>query len=75
MKYDGFWKNVLRNNDEAKLKYMQDNLLRNKEIGGQEGDPYIGKGFTRVIRSFRLMDYAHQLGPSRQPLDCLSWVV
>ncbi len=62
MKYDGTFKNVPGSTEYAKLKYMQDNLPRNKNLGGQDGNPYTGAGFTRVILSKALTNYAHQLG-------------
>ena len=62
MKYDGTFKNVPGATEYDKLKYMQDNLPRNKNLGGQDGNPYTGAGFTRVILSNALTNYAHQLG-------------
>lgn len=62
MKFDGNWKNVPGSTEKAKLTYMQNHLPRNKANGGQDGDPYTGKGFTRVILSYRLAQYAHALG-------------
>lgn len=65
MKYDGNFNRVPGTTESAKLKYMQDNLPRNKAEGGQDGNPYNGAGFTRVILSKRLMEYAHQLGDNK----------
>jgi uncharacterized protein YvpB len=65
MKYDGTWNKVSGSTDTAKLTYMQNNLPRNRATGGQDGDPYTGKGFTRVILSYCLMNYAHQLGDKK----------
>ncbi|KRL61724.1 C39 family peptidase [Lactobacillus psittaci] len=65
MKYDGSFNNIPGSNEAAKLKYMQDHLPRNKAEGGQDGNPYTGAGFTRVILSKRLMEYAHQLGDNK----------
>ena len=62
MKYDGNWKNVPGSTEEAKLRYMQDHLPRNKANGGQDGNPYNGAGFTAVINSKALTNYAHALG-------------
>ncbi|MCH3904484.1 MAG: C39 family peptidase [Lactobacillus sp.] len=65
MKYDGNWKNVPGNSEKAKLTYMQNHLPRNKANGGQDGDPYTGRGFSRVILSYRLTQYAHSLGDAK----------
>lgn len=66
MKYDGSFKKVPGGRSErAKLTYMQNHLPRNKRTGGQDGNPYTGAGFTRVIQSYRLTQYAHQLGDQR----------
>ncbi|WP_297815884.1 C39 family peptidase [uncultured Lactobacillus sp.] len=65
MKYDGTWKNVPGSSEEAKLRYMQDHLPRNKAQGGQDGNPYNGAGFTAVINSKALTNYAHALGDSK----------
>lgn len=65
MKYDGSWDKVPGADEAAKLKYMQDNLPRNKAQGGQDGNPYNGKGFTRVILSYALKNYAHSLGDNK----------
>lgn len=65
MKYDGTWHKVPGSTDQAKLTYMQNHLPRNKSNGGQDGNPYNGLGFTRVILSYRLMSYAHQLGDKK----------
>lgn len=65
MKYDGTWKNVPGSTEEAKLRYMQDHLPRNKAQGGQDGNPYNGAGFTAVINSKALTNYAHALGDSK----------
>ena len=65
MKYDGSFNNIPGSTEAAKLKYMQDHLPRNKAEGGQDGNPYNGAGFTRVILSNRLAQYAHELGDSK----------
>lgn len=65
MKFDGNWQNVPGATEQAKLTYMQNHLPRNKANGGQDGDPYTGRGFTRVIQSYRLTQYAHALGDPR----------
>lgn len=65
MKYDGNWKNVPGSTEYAKIKYMQDHLPRNKALGGQDGNPYTGKGFTKVITSNALKNYAHNLGDAK----------
>lgn len=62
MKYDGTWKKIPGSTTQQKLTYMQDNLPRNKATGGQDGNPYTGAGFTRVILSYRLKQYANKLG-------------
>ncbi|MBP2057951.1 uncharacterized protein YvpB [Lactobacillus colini] len=62
MKYDNTFKNIPGANEQQKLTYMQNNLPRNKATGGQDGDPYTGAGFSRVILSYRLTQYAHKLG-------------
>lgn len=65
MKYDGTFNKVPGRGAKAELTYMQNHLPRNKATGGQDGDPYTGAGFTRVIQSYRLMKYAHQLGDKK----------
>lgn len=65
MKYDHTWHKVPGSTAKAKLTYMQDHLPRNKSNGGQDGNPYTGLGFTRVILSQRLMAYAHKLGDKK----------
>lgn len=62
MKFDNTFNKVPGSTEYAKLKYMQDHLPRNKRLGGQDGNPYTGYGFTRVILSNALKNYAHQLG-------------
>lgn len=65
MKYDHSFKRVPGRSEAAKLTYMQNHLPRNKRKGGQDGNPYTGRGFTRVILSYALMNYAHRLGDKR----------
>lgn len=65
MKYDHSFKNVPGVNEQGKLTYMQNNLPRNVATGGQDGNPYTGANFHRVILSYALMNYAHRLGDSR----------
>lgn len=65
MKYDHTFKNVPGTTTQQKLTYMQDHLPRNKSNGGQDGNPYNGLGFSRVILSYRLMKYAHKLGDKK----------
>lgn len=65
MKYDHTWHKVPGSTNAQKLTYMQNHLPRNKATGGQDGNPYNGSGFTRVILSRRLMQYAHQLGDKK----------
>lgn len=62
MKFDSTFNKVPGSTEYAKLKYMQDHLPRNKRLGGKDGSPYTGYGFTRVILSNALKHYAHQLG-------------
>lgn len=65
MKYDHTFSKVPGTGSKAELTYMQNHLPRNKATGGQDGNPYTGAGFTRVIQSYRLMKYAHQLGDKK----------
>lgn len=62
MEYDNTFRYVPGSTTRQKLTYMQNHLPRNKANGGQDGNPYSGAGFTRVILSYRLTQYAHQLG-------------
>ncbi|MDH5100595.1 C39 family peptidase [Lactobacillus kefiranofaciens] len=65
MKYDHTFNKVPGKTARAKLTYMQNHLPRNKAKGGQDGSPYTGLGFTRVILAPRLTKYAHQLGDKK----------
>lgn len=65
MKYDHSFNKVPGNGEKDELTYMQNHLPRNKANGGQDGDPYTGAGFTRVIQSYKLKQYAHQLGDKK----------
>lgn len=65
MKYDHTFNKVPGKTAKAKLTYMQNHLPRNKSKGGQDGNPYTGFGFTRVILASRLTKYAHQLGDKK----------
>lgn len=65
MKYDGNFSKVPGSTEAQKLAYMQNHLPRVKALGGQDGNPYNGKGFTRVILAYALNDYAHALGDNK----------
>lgn len=65
MKFDHTFKDVPGYGTRGKLTYMQNHLPRNIAEGGQDGNPYTGAGFSHVIRSYALMNYAHRLGDKR----------
>lgn len=66
MKYDHTFSKVPGKGTKAELTYMQSHLpMGSAAKGYQDASPYTGKGFTRVINSRRLMQYAHKLGDKK----------